>query len=509
MWDTALRELEERTQKAKSMGGRERLTKRKAEGILNSRERIAYLLDDGSFLESGLYAVSARPEDRDKTPADAKIAGFGSIDGRDVAVVSNDFTVMGASSARVNNKKIRHMKEVATKRGMPMIFLGESSGARMPDIMGATGIGAGDNPTQYRRMRETPWVSALLGHCYGSSAWYGAMADYVVMRKGAVLAVSSAKLTSMAIGEEVSAEELGGWKLHTEVTGLVDAAVDTDEEALDLVKRFLSYLPSHYNAPPPRLPVPAGSDDAIQNLLKLVPDARNRGYDMRKIIRAIADRDSMFELKERFGRSLTTALARVDGRTMGFLANNPMFKAGASDPDACDKATSFLVLCDSFNIPIVMLVDQPGFWIGPEGERKGAPGKVMNWMNALSLVTMPKISIIIRKTYGQAVLNMGGAGNADEVACWPTAEVSFMDPEYAVPIVYGVRPDEDPAKFEQLLEEMRKDTSAYAMASIYSAHSVIDPRETREYLKKTLDIHEMRLTEGVGEHLMRTWPTSF
>ncbi len=504
-----LAEHERRRTRALGMGGPEKLERLKAEGRLNARERIDRLVDQGSFLESGLFAVSNRPGMSDRTPADGKIAGFGSVNGRPIALVANDFTVMGASSAAINGKKVRHVKEVATSRGLPMVFLGESSGARMPDVMGAAGLPSGDNPTQYRRTRETPWTSALLGDCYGSSAWYAAMSDFVVMRKGVVLAVSSSRLTSLAVSEDIDPQELGGWKLHCESTGLVDLAVDTDEEAIDLVKRFLSFLPGNNTEPPPRVPAPPGSDERREEIPSILPVERTQGYDMRRLLSAIADRDSVFELKARFGRSVVTALARLDGRTIGIVANNPMFKGGALDADACDKVTSFIVLCDSFNIALVFFVDQPGFLIGLDGERKRAPGKIMNWMNALSLCTVPKVSVIVRKSYGQAILNMGGAGNADEVVCWPTAEVSFMDPGFAVQIVHGVTRQDDPERYDQLVSEMAKDTSAYSMAAVYAAHAVIQPQDTRDYLKRILAVHELRLSGGVGDHLLRTWPTSY
>lgn len=502
-------EHERRKAKAMAMGGPEKLERLKKKGLLNARERIEYLLDPGTFFESGLFATSANPEDADKTPADGKIAGFGKINGRKVALVANDFTVKGASSSPINSKKMEHIKQVARTRGMPVIFLGESTGARMPDIMGAKGIGGGNNPIQYIRQRETPWVSAILGHCYGSSSWYAVMSDFVVMRKGAIMAVSSPTLVSLATGEEIDPEELGGWRLHSEVTGIADVVVDTDEEALDMIKKYLSYMPSHHNEAPPRAPVPPGSDDAVKNILDLIPESRNRVYDVRKVIQAIVDKDSYFELKARFGKAIVTALARVDGRTVGIIANNPLFKGGAIDADAADKVTSFLVHCDSFNIPIVFMVDQPGFLIGIEAERKKMPGKVMNWMNALSLCTVPKISIIMRKTYGQAVLNMGGAGNAHEVAAWWTAEIGFMEPSSGVTIVHGLRREDDPEKFEEYLKEMQRDTSAYSLASIYAAQNVIDPRETRDYLKHVLEVHELDMTNGVGQHLMRSWPTTY
>ena len=505
-----IEEFKRRDADALAMGGPEKLAKRKAEGVLNARERIDYLLDEGSFIESGRYARSNRPEVKHKTPADGKVAGFGRVNGREVALVSNDFTVLGASSAVINMKKIKHVKQIAAKRGMPLVLLGESSGARMPDRMGAAGRAIiAQDPTEYQRLRESPWCSALLGQCYGSSTWYSAMSDFVVMRKGAVMAIASPNVTSVAINRPISAEELGGWRLLTGTSGLADMAVDTDEQAIDAIKRFLSYLPSHNMEAPRECPVPPGSDEPCSHMLEIVPESRNKVYDVRKVIEAIADKGSTFELKERFGRSLTTTLARLDGKSVGFIANNPMFKGGALDADACQKVTSFMVLCDSFNVPLVYLVDVPGFLIGVEGEIRGMPGKVINWMNAMTLVTVPKITVIMRKSYGQAFINMAGGRNADEVAVWPTADLGFMDPAVSVNVLYGVRYQDDPERFEQLKAEVERDTSAWGLAELFEAQTVIDPRETRDYLIRTLQVHRLRMKKDVGEHLLRNWPTSY
>ena len=509
-FEELINELKTREAEALAMGGPEKLAKRKAEGLLNARERIDYLVDPGSFIESGRYARSIRPEVKHKTPADGKVAGFARIEGREIALVSNDFTVLGASSAVINMKKIKHVKQVAAKRGMPLVFLGESSGARMPDRMGAAGRAIiAQDPTEYQRLRESPWCSALLGQCYGSSTWYSAMSDFVVMRKGSVMAIASPGVTSVAINKPIDAEDLGGWKLLTGVSGLADMAVDTDEQALDAIKRFLSYFPSNNMHVPPEYPVPEGSADACKKMLDIVPESRNKVYDVRKVIAAIADRGSTFEIKERFGKSLSTVLARLDGKSVGFIANNPMFKGGALDADACQKVTSFMVLCDSFNIPLVYLVDVPGFLIGVEGEIRGMPGKVINWMNAMTLVTVPKITVIMRKSYGQAFINMAGGRNADEVAVWPTADLGFMDPAVSVNVLYGVRYQDDPERFEKLKAEVERDTSAWGLAELYEAQTVIDPRDTRDYLIRTLEVHRLRLKNGVGEHLLRNWPTSY
>ncbi len=508
-FESLLEDLAARRAKAMTMGGEHKLDERRAQGILNARSRLDHLLDPGSFHESGLFAAAERKEMRDRTPADGKITGFGRIGGRPVGIVSNDFTVMGASSSHINSKKMEHVKRTAEKRGFPMVFLGESTGARMPDIMGAKGIGGGDTGSRYLRTRRAPWVSAVLGPCYGSSSWYAAMSDFVVMRKGATMAVASPRLTSLATAEAIDDQELGGWRVHAQTSGLVDLVTDTDEQALDAVRRFLSYLPTHAGKAPPIASVPEGSDDGVAALPGIVPAARSQVYDVRKVIAAIADCDSVFEIKARFGRAITTSLARIGGCTVGFIANNPLVKGGAIDVDGCDKATSFLVLCDSFNVPIVLLVDQPGFLVGVQGEARKAVGKVMNWMNALSLVTVPRFSIVLRKSYGQAHLNMGGAGNADEVAAWTTAEVSFMEPEFGAAIVYGARRNGDKEAFAAAMAEMTRDTSAYDLAAIYGAQAVIDPRETRQWLSNMLVTRESAPTRGTGRHLMANWPTSF
>ena len=276
---------------------------------------------------------------------------------------------------------------------------------------------------------------------------------------------------------------------------------------MEAIKRFLSYLPSHHNEAPPVAPVPAGSGSGMRDVLRHLPEKRTQVYDVRKVIRDVVDAESFFELKPRFGKVAVTGLARLDGRTVGIVANNPLHKGGAMDTEACEKMTSFVVLCDSFNIPLVMFVDTPGFVIGTDAEKKRAPGKIMNHMNALSLTTVPKLSVVLRKSYGQAYLNMGGGKNSDEVAAWPTAEVSFMDPVFAVKIVHGLDPG-DPG-YDEALARMSKDSEVWDIASVYAVQSVIRPEETRDYLIRMLEVHRLRLSNGVGQHLMRAWPTSY
>jgi methylmalonyl-CoA decarboxylase subunit alpha len=509
-FESILKELLERQAQALAMGGPAKLAKRKSKGMFNARERIELLLDKSSFVETGLLAVSARPEMRHKTPADGKVMGFGRVDGREVGVVSNDFTVLGASSALTNSKKLRHMKQVTAKRGIPLVFLGESAGARMPDRMGSSGraISGGSDSVEFLRLRKSPWVSALLGPCFGSSAWYACASDFVVMVKRATMSVASSRVTSMAIGQETDAETLGGWKMLSETSGLVDMVVDTEEEALDAVKRFLSYLPSHCNEPPPEKPVPQGSDEAARTVLEIFPETRSAVYDMRKVVQRIVDRDSAFEIKARYGKNVMTAMARLNGRSVGIVGNNPMYKGGALDADACSKVTDFLVMCDSFNIPLIFLVDVPGFLIGVEGEKRGLAGKIINWMHALPLITVPKICVIVRKSYGKAYPNMGGGLNSDVVACWPTADLGFMDAKVGVNVLHGLKQEDDPERFMQLANDLERDSSGWALAELYEAQHLIDPRDTRAWLVRMLEIHKMRLERGVGSHLLANWPTT-
>jgi acetyl-CoA carboxylase carboxyltransferase component len=509
-YETLLAEYEARRAKALAGGGAEKYAKRKAAGVWNARERIAYLVDQGSFLEAGLFGASGiYPEQADETQTDGKLAGYARINGRDVSIVVNDFTVKGASTSATNSKKIAHMKRVSTERGVPLVVIGESTGARLPDAMGSRGMGQllGNDVTQFRRTRETPMCAAAFGPSFGSSTWLTCQADFSVMQKGAIVAVSSPRLVSMALGEKVDPEDLGGWRLHADVTGLVDQVVDKEEEVFDAIKRFLSYLPGHHMEAPPEAPVPAGSGTDMDKVFSVLPESRTQVYDMKRIIRAVVDQDTLFELKPRFGKSVVVGLARLGGKSVGIVANNPLHRGGALDADACRKIVDFLVLCDSFNVPIVLLVDTPGFQIGTEAERAGAPGKIMNFMNAMTLLTVPHLSVIIRKSYGRAYVCMGGGRHSDDVAAWPTAEVSFMSPEFATQIVHGVGVGEP--GFEEKLAQIQKGADVWGLAEVFAAQAVIRPEETRDYLIRMLEVYRLRLSKGVGQHLMRNWPTSY
>lgn len=508
--DEMLATLDERRLSARRMGGPDKLAKRAARGQLNAEERLAALVDADSFFEVGLLGSSSVFDaDVEGTPRDGKITGFARVEGRDVGVVVNDFTTKGASTSATNSKKMGYIRRTCTERGMPFVHVGESTGARLPDAMGSKGMGQllGNDTTQFRRMRDTPWAAAALDTSFGSSAWMCCCADFSVMKKGSIMSVSSPRLVSMAIGEKVDLEELGGWRLHAEQTGLIDHFVDTDAEAMAAIRRFLSYMPSHNGEAPPRGTVAEGSGEEQERILDVLPEKRTQVYSMKKIIEILFDRDSFFEIKPRFGRSAVVGLARLDGQPVGVVANNPQVGGGALSAEACRKIIDLTVMCDSFNLPIIRLVDTPGFVVGTDAERRGAPGQIMNFMNATCLTTVPSITVLCRKAYGRAYVAMGGGAHNDAMIAWPGAEVSFMDPVFATSIVHNLTAGQD--GFEDALAHIQKDLEIWDMARIFSAQDVVKPQETRAYLVRMLEIQRRRRSGGIGQHLMRTWPTSY
>jgi acetyl-CoA carboxylase carboxyltransferase component len=253
--------------------------------------------------------------------------------------------------------------------------------------------------------------------------------------------------------------------------------------------------------------VSAGSDEGAARLLEIVPESRRQVYDMHDVIEVIFDRESFLAFKDRFARVVITGLARLGGETVGVIASNPRVQGGAMDADACDKAASFVVFCDSFNIPLVLLADTPGFLVGMEGERRKLAGRVTNFLDAMAMSSVPSLALILRKSYGLSYLNFGG-GIADVLGIWCGGEASLMDPEVAVNVIHGLRREDDPERFAAAVAEMQRDVSAYALAGPFAAHEVLDPRDSRRFLLRMLAVHRRRLGGGIGEHRLRHWPTT-
>lgn len=375
-FEEILDQLAQKKANALEMGGPEKVAKQHAAGKLTARERLQRLLDPDSFLEFGLLATSDMPDMQARTPADGLICGYGRIDGRRVGVVANDFTVLAATNARINLKKMLQFKARVKADQVPFIWLGEAGGARMPDCQGARNIctlGGGGTHTlyaEYTHFREMPFVMAALGECYGVPDFEAMLADCVIQVKGSALSVSGPRALSRAIGQSFSGEEMGGWRVHDEITGIADRVAEDEDDCFAQIRAFLGYMPQHHHQRPPRRPVPAGSGKDMPRILDFLPERRNRSYDMHRIIACMVDGGEIFALKPNFGKMLITCLARIDGEVVGFIANNPIHNVGAMDTDGLEKHTSFLCLCDSFNIPIIFLHDTPGHMVGLEAEKK-------------------------------------------------------------------------------------------------------------------------------------------
>ena len=509
-----LKELEEKRKQFLQMGGPEKVRKQHERGWLTARERIDKLLDRGSFMEVGLFAHSDFPGMEEKTPADGLICGYGLMDGRRVAVIANDFTVLASTNAKVNLKKLLHFKsQVKERMKVPLIFLGEAGGARMPDCQGSkeicdlTGYVPDGLRPEYTHFRTQPFVFAAFGRCYGVADFQANLADFVVQVKGSVISVSGPRALKKAIGQAYSGEEMGGWEVHSKITGVTDMVAEDEEASFQIIRKFLSYMPNNQNELPPREAVPPESEQRMSRILEVLPESRKRAYDMHHIIECIVDGGECFELKPEFGGMLITGLARINGEVVGIVANNPIVNMGATNTDALDKLMGFLCLCDSYNIPLVFFHDTPGHMVGKDAEAKKVGAKVVNALQCLFQVTVPKIAVIVRKTYGQATINMCGIGGGpDFIVAWPTAEIGFMDPSIAVDVVYGNLPEEERQK---MMDKMRGDNSPYPAAGAYCLQDIIDPRETRDYLIKVLQIIRDSESKGMSKHYLANWPTKF
>ena len=500
---------------ARGMGGAAKIARQHELGRLTARERIDLLLDKDTFEELGLLAHSERVEDKDSTPADGEITGFGEIDGRAVYVGADDTTVKAGSYGLIGQKKEHDGQDYAIKKGFPMINLGDASGGRIPDIMGAPGmmnvVLPIDKPP---RDRFVPYIATIMGDCFGGPTFYAAIADIVIQVKGTVMAVTGPAVLAAATGEQVEPQALGGWELHARTTGQVDLFADDDAHCLQLVRKALSYLPTNANHLPPRVCVDDSPTRRLDDIYRLLPASPRQGYDMRRVVKTIVDEDSVLELKPLYDRSLMTALARLDGEVVGVLANNPMFSAGAMGWGACEKAAAFITLCDSFHIPLVFLHDTPGFFVSKAAEEHKMPLRIMQFLDALHHASVPKISVIVRKSYGMAHCNMLGANmKADRLLAWPTADVSFMAPGVAVDVVYGrkLASAEDPtAERQRLIAEMNEMNSPWEPAGLNLIDDIIDPADTRIELVRAL--RRARGADGEmgrSKRLLASWPTMY
>ncbi|MGA9288892.1 MAG: carboxyl transferase domain-containing protein [Anaerobacillus sp.] len=508
-----IEELHELKNRAERMGGQHKIDELHAKGKKTARERIAILVDEGSFMEFGKLTVSEIPGAENKSSGDGLICGTAKVDGRPVVVQAGDKTVFAGTEGAVHIRKTKAAHAYALKRGLPLVNLSEGGGLRMPDGMGSDGISDKLFPQEMlTHHREVPMVTAILGDSFGGPTWLAVSSDFVTQLDGTCMGVAGPRMLEIATGEKVTGENLGGVDIHQKYTGQIDQTASSEEECIQQLKQFLSYLPSHSQEESPLKNTEDSIERRVDGVLSIVPEKRNRAYNMKKVIREIVDYEDYFELKPFFGTALITVLARIGGRTVGMIANQPMSYAGAAGVHECEKATDFICLCDSFHIPLIFLHDIPGFRVSSDAEKGKIPTKIMVWNQALAQSTVPKISIVIRKSVGAAYGNMcGPTMGADFVVAWPSAEINFTGPEVGVNVVYGreLMNSENPKQErEKLLKKWSFDSSPYKAAAKHLIDDVIDPGETRTFLARTLELACYK-NGSKSERKLANWPTGF
>jgi acetyl-CoA carboxylase carboxyltransferase component len=497
-------DLDERRAKAALGGGEEKIARQHEKGKLTARERIALLIDEGTFTELGIHArphFSQRAMEGVDAPADGVITGYGKVDGRLVAVCAYDFTVMAGSMGMTGETKVTRLRDLALTKRIPFVWLLDSAGARIQEAVGSLFAGSGHLFREEVIMSGViPQVAALMGPCAAGTAYIPGLADFVPMVKGqGSMALAGPHLVRAAIGEDVTQEELGGSRVHTRKSGVGDIEVADDAECIAVVKQYLSYFPQHCEQPPPRRPVTDPVDRMDEELLDVIPESNRKPYDMYEVIARLVDDGEYLDIKGRWARTIITVLARMGGRPVGIVANQPKHLGGILDNDSADKSARFINLCNAFGIPLVFLQDVPGFMVGTKVEEAGIIRHGAKMLYAVANATVPKITVVLRKAYGAGYYVMcGRAYEPDLIVAWPSAEISVMGAEGAVEIIFRrqVEAADDPAaKKAELIDNFRKIIDVYIAAGNDMIDDVIDPRETRPTIVRALEMAEHKRVE--------------
>ncbi|MFB6467035.1 acyl-CoA carboxylase subunit beta [Cytobacillus sp. Hz8] len=504
-------ELIEKREVALLGGGPQKIEAQHQKGLLTARERIEKLVDSGTFREFGRLNTSDIPGMEKKGYGDGLIAGIGKVNGRPAVIEAGDKTVFAGTEGNVHLRKSRKIHEFAIKNGLPMFFLNEGGGLRMPDGMGSDGISDKLFPRELlTHHRQTPMMSAILGDSFGAPTWVAVSSDFVTQLQGTCMAIAGPRMIELANGQKMTPVELGGVDIHHKYTGQIDHDGVTEDECIEALKAFFEFMPQNANERPAMRITNDDPYRQVDEVLAILPQQSNRVYDMKKIIHLLVDDGEFFEYQGKFGRALITALAHLNGHVVGIIANQPNQFAGAPGPQECQKATEFICLCDSYHIPLIFLHDTPGFRISSEAEKAQMPTRIMVWNQALALSTVPKISVIIRKSIGAAYGNMCGPGmGSDIIVAWPTAEINFTGPEVGINVVYGreLSQAEDPKEMrKQLLQHWSFDSSPYKAAAKHLIDDVIPPFETRKFLSQSLEFLLTTKREK-SERKLASWPT--
>ncbi|RZV10392.1 acetyl-CoA carboxylase carboxyltransferase component [Natrinema hispanicum] len=467
------------------------------EGKLFVRDRIDLWFGDDFLFEDGRFAEF---DDDDQLPADGLITGAAEFEGRDVHFMANDYTVKRGSMAAKGVEKFLRMQQRALKTGKPVLYLMDSSGGRIDQQTGFFANREGIGKYYYNHSMlsgRVPQICVLYGPCIAGAAYTPVFADFTVMvRDMSAMAIASPRMVEMVTGEQIDLQELGGPDVHAQYSGSADLVADDEEHARELVAQLISYLPNNADEKPPHTDgqAPAASPEGID---AIVPQEPNKGYDMFDVIDRIVDAGSTLELRPEFGKEIITAFARIDGRPVGIVANQPAHRAGAIFPDAAEKAAQFIWTCDAYDVPLLYLCDTPGFMAGSQVEKDGILEQGKKMIYATSSATVPKQSVVVRKAYGAGIYAMSGpAYDPESVIGLPSGEIAIMGPEAAINAVYARKlaeiddPDERERKEQELREEYREDIDIHRMASEVVIDEIVPPSSLREELTNRFAFYE-------------------
>lgn len=507
MWNSKYRdELEKRRALAFAGGGERRIESQHKKGKLTARERINYLFDEDSFVEINTLIESQDFHfgmDQKRIPGDGVVIGYGTINGRVVYASAQDFTVIGGTLGEYHSQKICHIMDMALKMKAPYISINDSGGARIEE-----GISSLDGYSGifYRNTKASgviPQISVILGPCAGGACYSPAITDFIFMsKKSANMFITGPAVVKAVIGETVSADELGGAEVHSVKSGVVHFTYENDAACLDGVKQLLSYLPENCDEKPP-MAIGKARDESYR-LEEIVPDSQKRVYDVKNVINTFVDVDSFFEIQAQFAKNIVVGFARIDGEVIGIVANNPMGGiSGSLDIDSSEKAARFVRFCDCFNIPILTLVDVPGFMPGTKQEHGGIIRRGAKLLYAYAEATVPKVTLILRKAFGGAYIAMNSKGmGADIVFAWPIAQTAVMGAEGAVAIIKGkqIEAAADPAaERARLVADYENEfMTPYIAAEKGYIDEVILPEETRRKIRSAFEALKLKDRNAAG-----------
>jgi acetyl-CoA carboxylase carboxyltransferase component len=471
--------------------------KQRSEGKLTARERIEKLLDPGTFVEEFMLAETQCADfgmAEKKLPSDGVVTGFGKIDGRPVYIFSQDRSVLAGTVGSAHAEKIAYVIQTARKLGIPLIGLNDSAGARIQEGLSVTTAIGKIFFENSITSGCIPQISAIMGPCIGVGSYSPALTDFILMvQNTSQMFITGPAVVKEVLGETITMEELGGTKIHSEVSGVTDLVARNDEECLAMIRRLLGFLPANFESAPPRKDATDDPARTLESLEKIVPEDMRRAYNVLQVIKAIVDDGDFLELKAKFARNLVIGFGRLDGYPVGVVANQPMFLAGSLDVDASDKAARFIRFCDAFNIPIITLMDVPGFFPGKQQEEKGIIRHGAKMLYAYAEATVPKITIVLRKGYGGAkqalcTREMG----ADQFFVWPGVELAVMGGGGAVNVLYkreiGQSPDPEKTRNDKIAEFTERFSGPFEALSKQFAQAAIRPRDMRRRLIQSLEV---------------------